>query len=240
MCLVSAKCKKKNLSAACWLRVSAKLLFSDSWLRQHVNFNSNLNVIFISWHRHHEKLLHKFPPKNPLQHSVLIGLHQSVCLYVCVWHIQHSNCVSLVGQRGIGVLNPILNLYLSYRGGEGGCSASTNHMSRSPIQRDWIWMRNKSGVLASPLVAGLESVWECLLICSQTGSGTVDTSTAKLRKICFNDDKIVSMALRLWAFCCCSTQSSVQRGGQRGWLLQNHHKSSPESQQYNTELNWTD
>lgn len=93
--------------------------------RGNMSILTPMSTLFLFHDKGIMKLLHKFPPKNPLQHSVLIGLHQSVCLCVCVWHIQHSNCVSLVGQRGIGVLNPILNLYLSYRGGGVAARAPT-------------------------------------------------------------------------------------------------------------------
>lgn len=113
-----------------------------------------------------------------------------VCLRVCVWHIQHSNCVSLVGQWGIEVLNPILNLYLSYRGGG-----------------DVLWVPT---ICHRPQFRGIEYGWETTqgpgvatgsrfrrgaLICYQTGSGAVDTSTAKLTKISLNEDKTDSVAL---------------------------------------------
>lgn len=69
-----------------------------------------------------------------------------------MWHIQHSNCVSLAGQWGIEVLNPILNLYLSYRGGGDVVKYQPYAMvsNSEGLNMD----EQQLGVLASPLVAG--------------------------------------------------------------------------------------
>lgn len=150
---------------------------------------------------------------------VLIGLHQNVCVpvSVCVWHIQHSNCVSLVGQWGIEVLNPILNLYLSYRG--GGDVAQVPTICHGPQFRgiEYGWETTQGPGVAT---GSRFRLWGCSLICYQIGSGAVDSSAAKLIKIYFNEDKTDSMALSLWVFCYRGTQYRLHCT--RGWPNRKH------------------
>ena len=114
-----------------------------------------------------------------------------VCVSVCVWHIQHSNCVSLVGQWGIEVLNPILNLYPSYRGGGDVAWVPTicHHPQFRGIEYGWETTQSPGVATGSRF-----RLWRCMLICYQTGSGVLDTSTAKLTKISLNEDKTDSVA----------------------------------------------
>lgn len=73
---------------------------------------------------------------------------------VCVWHLQNSNCVSLVGQLGFEVLNPILNLFLLFRRGGvwGGGWGEQQPYVTVPSSEELNMDEKHRGVPASPRV----------------------------------------------------------------------------------------